>query len=198
MLNQKWRATVAGAIGGMLLLMGMVPAAMAQSGQPTAAATTAVVVPTFIEITLNITAINFGTLNPNTNSTRQALQMNVTDNSNVDVNFTFRGDTNLTSVSAGWNIYMNGTNASADPDVFGYNFTYDDTAELNTYGAYQMLFGSYNPTNQTGFFDRSLPAPGTNTSTDLHLWHHVPPQTRAGTDYSGGFTIRASRCTPGC
>lgn len=199
MVDRKWAAALAGVVGGALLLLAMAPSAYAQGAQPTTAVTTSVTVPTYIEITLNSTSINFGTVSPSTNSSRFTVRMNITDNTNVDVNFTFRPDTNM-SIDQSNMLNFSGINRSSG--VFQYNVSFDNDVSPGDSGSYAfhpegVAFATYTA-NLTGFFDRARPAAGSNTSTDLHLWTHVPSLSTAGSYTGGQFTIRASRCEVNC
>jgi hypothetical protein len=97
---------------------------------------------------------------------------------------------------------LNFSGVNRSSGTFQYNVTFDNDVSPGNYGTYPFhpegtAFATYTA-NLTGFFDRARPAPASNTSTDLHLWTHVPSLSTAGSYTGGQFTIRASQCTPGC
>lgn len=188
-LDRKWAAIFVGAVAAMMLLAATPPAYAVSGGQPVAPATATVTVPTFIEITLNGTgSINFQSVNPGvTNSNAVTpdgwpMVINLTDNSNVKVNYTLRGTTNL---SAG------------TPYIGIINVSFNDNS--SSQWATQLLFSQYtglgNTTNASwsAYTNVPIPAIGTGTLRNAFFWIDVPAQQAAGSYTGGVVDIRASQ-----
>lgn len=187
-LDRKWAAIFAGTVGGLLLLAAALPASAVSGGEPVGTAAATVVVPTFIEITLNQSTIDFSSVNPGTsNSAALAgsgfpLGVNLTDNSNSKVNYTFNGSVNM---SAGVP-YIGIVNVS---------FNNNQSSEWATQLLFRQYTGLGNTTNASWSVYVNVPIPsiGTNTTRAAFFWIDVPAQQAAGNYGTGEVAIRASQ-----
>ncbi len=191
-LDRKWAAILALAAGGVLLLGAAGPALAVSGGEPVGTAAATVVVPTFIEITLNQSTIDFSSVNPGTSNSAALvgsgfpLGLNLTDNSNVRVNYTLNGSVNMTSGGDAVGI----TNVS-----FNNNSTISSETPL-PFRYYAGQFGTN--ASWSTYINVPVPSIGTNTTRPAFFWIDVPAQQAAGTYGTGEVAIRASRCETNC
>lgn len=194
-LDRKWAAIFAGAVGGLLLLSAALPVQAVSGGEPVAGASAAVTVPIFTEITLNGTgSINFQSVNPGTTNSPAVtpdgwpLRLNLTDNSNVNVNYTISGQTNATD---------GGSNSIGITNV---SFNNNSSSQWATQLLFQQYTGEGNTSNASWspLVNVKRPTIGEGTFRDIFFWIDVPAQQIAASYTGGVVNIRASRCTPGC